>query len=80
MTIKEFIRRERKKQNSDIADRLERRINELGHWHFHDRYIEAAYEIKGMLFALLYSRYITAEEFESLMDDWAVITKDIFGT
>ena len=75
MTIKEFIKRERK-QNSGLADKLERRLHNIDHW-FYNKQIEAAYEIRGILFGLLYGNYIAADEFESLMDDWAEITKDI---
>ena len=76
MTIKEFIKRERK-NNRILTDLLERQLDTLKHWNFHDSQIKAAYEIRGILFGLKLSRYITADEFESLMDDWAVITKDI---
>ncbi len=77
MTIREFIGRE-EKQNIGLADNIKRTLKTTQESRFRDSRIMAAYEIRGMLFALLYSGYITAEEFESLMDDWAVITKDIF--
>lgn len=76
MTIKGFIKRERK-NNRILADLLERHLDTLKNWNFYDSQLKAAYEIRGILFGLLYGNYITADEFESLMDDWAVITKDI---
>ena len=76
MTIKGLIKRERK-NNRILADLLERHLDNLKHWNFHDSQLKAAYEIRGILFGLKFGRQITADEFEELMDDWAVITKDI---
>ena len=77
MTIKEFIERE-EKQNSGLADNVKRTIKRTKESYNRESRIMAAYEIRGMLFALLYSRYITADEFESLMDDWMVLEKNIY--
>ena len=77
MTIKEFIERE-EKQNSGLADNVKRAVKRTKEAYNRESRIMAAYEIRGMLFAWLYSRYITADEFESLMDDWMVLEKNIY--
>ena len=74
MTIREFSKRE-EKRNIGLADKLRRSLNIIEKSEFRDSRIMAAYEIRGMLFALLYSRYITSKEFESLTNDWDTISK-----
>ena len=77
MTIREFIKRE-EKQNIGLADNIRRAVKTTENSCNKESRRMAAYEIKGMLFALLYSRYITADEFDSLVDDWMVLEKNIY--
>ena len=77
MTIREFIERE-EKQNIGLADNIKRAVKRAKESCNLENRRMAVYEIRGMLFALLYSKYITADEFESVMDDWTISEKNIY--